>query len=174
MADVLNTARMLRRTAAVLVAASVAALVTVCSLDGESPGPSTDLAGLRHVVAIPDGVTAARWEIFGTPEYTGGVPGPTDYMTLVAELDLADDAAFAADEPERWPPSVVPEAPRRWLSPAFRERMERSRNKKLDLDGGSCRPVRSRVRESGRIVPGFTCRESGKTLLYLKLQAPTA
>lgn len=170
----MNTARILRRTAAVLVAFSIAALATLCSLGDDRPAPSDDLAALRRVVAIPDAVISARWQIFGTPEYTRGVPGPTDFMTLVAELELADDGAFEANDPERWPPYVVPEAPRSWLLPAFRERLERSRNAHLDLGGEhTCRPVRSRMRESGRIVPGFTCRASGKTLLYLDLLAPS-
>ena len=170
----MNTSRLLRRAALGLLGIGIAATIAFCTLGEERPGPSSDLAALRQVVAIPEGVTSARWEIFGTPEYTGGVPGPTDYMTLVAELDLADDTAFEADAPSHWPPSVVPEAPRPWLSAAFRDRLERSRNKELDIAGeASCRPVRSRMSKSDRVVPGFACRAAGKTLLYLELLGPS-
>src|ERR1700712_2222985 len=29
-------------------------------------------------------LTDVQWEVFGTPEWSGGVPGPTDFVSLIA------------------------------------------------------------------------------------------
>lgn len=66
-------------------------------MDDKPPGVSNDITALRDVVDMPVDLNWARWKIFGTPEHTAGVPGPTDYITRVAELELAPpSAAFAA------------------------------------------------------------------------------
>ena len=51
---------------------------------GEGQHFSDDVEALRRVVELDTNPAAIRWEIFGTPEYVGGVPGPIDFVTLVA------------------------------------------------------------------------------------------
>lgn len=47
--------------------------------------PSHSSAELERQVTADVPAAGVTWQIFGTPEYTGGLPAPTDYMTLIAE-----------------------------------------------------------------------------------------
>lgn len=41
-----------------------------------------DLAALRAKAKLDLPVRAVAWEVFGTPEYKGGAPGPTDLPNI--------------------------------------------------------------------------------------------
>lgn len=160
----------MRWRTALMVAAGIVAVVPLAAFlwSGEAPRVSDDLAALQATVALPAGATSARWEIFGTPEYTGGVPGPTDYFTLIAELQpaLAPAAEAAGTQDNEVP--VMPEAARPWLSDGFRALMKQSVHTRLRLSlHKNCRAYRTTVRKSGRHVQGFLCTGAGRTLLYL-------
>jgi len=129
---------------------------------------SDDLAKLQAIVAIPAGATSARWEVFGTPEETGFVPGPTDYHTLIAELQPALTPAAETADAQRDEIPVMPESARPWLSNGFRALMEQNRNARLHLAAHkNCRVYQTTMRKSGRRVQGFLCSDAGRTLLYL-------
>lgn len=155
--------------AAILVAAGVVVGATMVFLWlSQRPDVSDDLAALQNTVAIPSGATSARWEIFGTPEATGFVPGPTDYYTLIAELQPALAPAAAGAQDGNIP--VMPEAARPWLSDKFRALMEQNRHTRLRLSlHKNCRAYQTTVRKSGRVVRGFLCTDAGRTLLYLNV-----
>jgi hypothetical protein len=141
-----------------------------CSTDDNKTKVSDDVGALRKVVDIPGALTSARWEIFGTPEYTGGVPGPTDYMTLVAELEPAgppqDLPANTGDETVY----IVPEAARPWISREFRSILEKNKNSAFDLSTvKDCHVYSTRLKQTGNPVRGFTCAKSGRVFLYLSL-----
>ena len=156
------------RTACAIGAGFVIAPLVALFWTGEAPRVSDDLAELQDIVAIPAGATSARWEIFGTPEATGIVPGPTDYYTLIAELRPALAPAMEATGAQRDEMTVMPEAARPWLSDGFRALMEQSRNTQLSLSAHkNCRAYETTVRKSGRRVQGFLCTDAGRTLLYL-------
>lgn len=156
------------RTTCAIAAGFVAAPLVALFWAGERPHVSDDLAALQYIVAVPAGVTSARWEIFGTPEATELVPGPTDYYTLIAELQPALAPAAEATGAQRDAIPVMPEAARPWLSDGFRALMEQSRNAHLSLSTHkNCRAYETTVRKSGRRVRGFLCTDAGRTLLYL-------
>lgn len=140
-------------------------------MDDNKKGVSDDLAALRAMVRIPAETGSARWEVFGTPEYNGGVPGPTDYLTLVAELE-AGDKPPATGPAETGGVHIVPEAARPWLSNGFRTLLSESKNATLPLSPkNGCLPYQSVVTKSGRPVSGFICTRAGKSLLYLTLMS---
>lgn len=156
------------RTTGAIAAVFIVAPLVAFLWSSQASRESDDLAALQDIVAVPDGATSARWEIFGTPEATGLVPGPTDYYTLIAELQPAlastVEAAGALDDDI----PVMPEAARPWLSDGFRALMEQSRNARLRLSAHkNCRAYQTTVRKSGRLVQGFLCTDAGRTLLYL-------
>jgi hypothetical protein len=151
-------------------AAFVAVATTLggCSNDGIRSGPSTDIAALRAIVRIPDDTKSVRWEVFGTPEYHGGVPGPTDYMTLVAELK-ADDTLWHA-LPKEGPSDVyiVPDAARAWLSNDFRQLLDKNKNAILTVSQkNDCKPYDTQLSKSGKPVDGFVCKGADRYLLYM-------
>lgn len=152
----------------VVAGVAVAAPVVVYLWSFERPHVSDDLTKLQDTVVIPAGATSARWEIYGTPEYTGGVPGPTDYITLIAELQPALAPAAASAGAQEGEIAVTPEAARPWLSDGFRALMKQSVHARLHLAAHkNCRAYETTVRKSGRRVPGFWCTDAGRTLLYL-------
>jgi hypothetical protein len=63
-----------------------AILLNGCNIENESGKISTDISALQKIVSLDMATPSGKWEIFGTPEYTGGVPAPTDYVTLIAEI----------------------------------------------------------------------------------------
>jgi len=156
-----------RTTCAIAAGVVTAPLVALFWL-GEASRESDDLATLQDIVAIPAGATSARWEIFGTPEAIGLVPGPTDYHTLIAELQPALAPAVGTAAAQRDEITVMPEAARHWLSDGFRALMEQNRNARLRLSAHkNCRAYQTTLRKSGRHVQGFLCTDAGHTLLYL-------
>jgi hypothetical protein len=139
-------------------------------MDENKAKVSDDLNALRKVVKLPTDLASARWEIFGTPEYTGGVPGPTDYMTLVAEVKLsAQSSGFPANS-DNGSVYIVPEAARPWISGEFRSILEKHKNSTLDLAAAKdCHPYSARLTQTDNPVSGFACTKSDRTFLYLSL-----
>lgn len=162
-----------------LALAGVAATQAACSDKAKRNGSSTDITALRAMVRIPADTRTARWEVFGTPEYNGGVPGPSDYLTLVAELEAGDKPLDAGDKPLEAGSAetggsvhIVPEAARPWLSSGFRTLLSESKNAALPLSSkNGCQPYQSVVTKSGQPVSGFICVRAGKSLLYLALMS---
>lgn len=155
----------MKRLGRILVAA---AILNGCSFEDPKP-PSENIAALREIINIEVPVKSARWEIFGTPEQTGLVPGPTDFYTLVAELKPENDWFNSITEPmdETF---IVPEAARPWLTHYFRDLMEKNRNSTTDLaNQADCRRFATTVRKSGRPVHGFICDSAQGILLYLRV-----
>ena len=157
------------RTVAILVTAAVLC-VSGCSAQDKKLKASNDIKELQQLVDMPVNLKSARWEMFGTPEYDGGVPGPTDYMTLVAEIEPTANADIFASGTNGTSVYVVPEAARPWLSSPFRSILEKNRNANIDFaTTAGCHTYDTKVKTSGREVSGFACEKSGKVLLYLSL-----
>ena len=155
--------------AAIPLAFSVGMAISACKSDDAKPPQSEDAFALQAMVNIEFPVKSARWDVFGTPEYSGGVPGPTDYLTLVAELEPADNW-FASLKDPTGTTAIVPEAARPWLSRPFRGLIERYRNSNVDLSShADCRKYATTVKKSGRPVQGFVCNDAGKLLMYITL-----
>ncbi len=123
-------------------------------------------------VGIP--AKAVPWQVFRTPEDLGGVPGPTDYITLVAELAPADKAWF--DKHIATPGKVVvtPEAARGWLSAGFHSLLAKHASSSPDITTmPACRRHSAAMTRSGRVVDGFVCWSRESALLYLTLDDMT-
>jgi hypothetical protein len=141
-----------------------------CSMDHKNSKVSNDAGALRKVVDIPTNVKSARWEIFGTPEYAGGVPGPTDYVTLVAELEPNGSLKNLPVDTGDGTVYIVPESARPWMSRDFRSLLEKSKNSALDLATvKECHAYATRLVRTGDPVRGFMCAKPGRVLLYLSL-----
>lgn len=156
------------------LAATVAAALAAILLAGCAPdktGPSDSLPELRKIVAVALPARQIKWEVFGTPEYTGGVPGPTDFVTLIAELEPAQDALPPAEPGTDDKAYIVPEAARPWLSAPFRAWLQEHRNQAVHLPAGPCSAYRTTISKSGRPVAGFLCRSEGRMLIYLTLSS---
>lgn len=135
---------------------------------------SKDIVKLKELVTLDVPITSAQWEVFGTPEYTGGVPGPTDYITLVAELQLTEPSQFQALPALSGKQFLVPEANRAWLSSVFRHALTEKGTSASEFPPTlSCKRYTSTVRKSSRAANGFLCHDGKSYLLYLTLSART-
>lgn len=143
--------------------------LTGCQMtDGRSI--SEDVDALRGMVELDIAPSAIRWEIFGTPEYSGSVPGPTDFVTLVAEVPSLDEVEFRkrAKSGTVW---IAPEAARPWISANFRSLLNKHRNTSVDLSSHyHCRAAHGALRKTGQRVDGFICNGPAKALIYLTLK----
>lgn len=149
---------------------AIALFLTACSMDENTAKVSDDLNALRKIIKLPTNLASGKWEIFGTPEYTGGVPGPTDYMTLVAEIELpAGSNAFPINS-DHGSVYIVPEAARPWISGEFRSILEKHKNSTFDLaEIKDCHPYSARLTQTDNPVTGFACTTSNRVFLYLSL-----
>jgi hypothetical protein len=139
-------------------------------MDENTAKVSDDLTALRKIIKLPTDLTSGRWEIFGTPEYTGGVPGPTDYMTLVAEIKVPAGSNGFPTNSDNGSAYIVPEAARPWISREFRSILEKHKNSTLDLAGTkTCHPYLAKLTQTDNPVSGFACTTSDRVFLYLSL-----
>jgi hypothetical protein len=130
---------------------------------------SDDLAELQKIVELDLATTSIHWEIFGTPEYTGGVPGPTDFVTLIAEVPSLDELTLRT-RPQANAMWIVPGAARPWLSGVNRSMLAKFRNTSVDFSRlPNCRVANGKLRKTGKQVHGFICNGPVKALIYLTL-----
>ncbi|MBV6319330.1 hypothetical protein [Duganella violaceipulchra] len=142
-------------------------------MEDHTSSVSDNLSALREVVNIQIPATSARWEIFGTPEYKGSVPGPTDFTTLIAELQPADGAWFASQKETADASFVAPEAARPWLSEPFHRLLAEHKNTTADLSAlRDCRRYATTLKQSGSPVQGFVSGGDRHLLLYVTLSSP--
>jgi hypothetical protein len=132
---------------------------------------SSDMGKLKELISINIPASKIQWEVFGTPEYTGGVPGPTDFITLVAEIDPVDTKLIEKFELPAGKQFVVPEAGRAWLSSNFRNTLEKIGSYDKELPNSlNCKKYATTIRKSGRKIDGFICHDGKSYLLYLTLE----
>lgn len=162
--------RLLRHSFVILIF-----LVSVPGCDRSNEDPSSDINALRKQLIIDTPASAVTWEIFGTPEYTGWLPAPTDYITLVAEFDNVPQSWIEKQGKRIYKAWVVPEAPRSWLSPNFNKLLKSEAGNVVALSNGApCFEHGANVRRSGRPVKGFACYSGGRVLIYLVLSEPNS
>lgn len=144
------------------------ALLTLAACDPvSSPRHSDNRTALLNLVKLDLPIGTARWEVFGTPEYTGGVPGPTDYVTLIAEVAPAIPAAGTNTGETAW---ITPGVARPWLSPDFKSVFAQHSNSNTLLSHvGDCRSLHATLTKSGEKVQGFLCSGKASSVVYLTL-----
>ncbi|XYJ09520.1 hypothetical protein ACSUZJ_19335 [Telluria sp. B2] len=128
---------------------------------------AVDRGALEALVTLNLPINTVRWEVFGTPEYSGGVPGPTDYITLIAEISPPAPIAVAGNHQNKavW---IASGAARDWLSPHFKSLFAKHSNRTLGLAGvKGCRPLRAVRMQTGKNLEGVVCSNSGTSVVYL-------
>jgi hypothetical protein len=146
-------------------------LLSGCRSTGNIGNFSADTAALQRIVAFDFTPQSAKWEVFGTPEYTGGVPAPTDYLTLVVELSPIARTAFDA-MPRAKTVWIAPEAPRVWLSGPFLSMLEKEKNTTVDFSvRPDCRALKAIRGQSGKVVNGLLCTHADKMLVYIMISS---
>lgn len=144
-------------------------LVAGCGPDVYKPGVSNDLGKLRGIIDLQIPAKSGRWEVFGTPEYTGGVPGPTFLITLVAELH-AERPWLDTQRDSTGPIYIAPEAARAWLSDDFRQLLEKDKGAQVELSNkANCRKFTTALKKTGEPLTGFVCASPDRILLYLTI-----
>lgn len=130
----------------------------------------TDINSLRELVKIDIKVSSIQWEIFGTPEYSGGVPGPMTTMTLIAEIQSSEGQWFENQHPATGEIYIVPEAARSWLSPTFKSMMMKLKNSSVDMTKLiNCKQYETTFVKTGNPVSGINCKDGDRYFIYLPL-----
>lgn len=143
-----------------------------CTVEDSKTNVSSNIDELRQIVDMPFPAQSVRWEVFGTPEYHGGVPGPTDFITLVAELKHVNKESHGHLSEEEGKEFIVPGAARPWLDRSFHALLQNNENSMLALpDAHDCRLYKSRLKKTSTPVKGFICSGVDRALVYLTLSA---
>jgi hypothetical protein len=144
-------------------------LLAGCEIKAEKK-ESDDISAFEAIVDINLPLRVVRWEIFGTPEYGGGVPGPTDFVTLIAEVEPGQ--VISPKESRTGEIWIAPEAARPWLRPKIRNIFAKYANEYVDISTvASCKPLQARLRKTDKLVRGFICSDAGASTVYLTIFA---
>jgi hypothetical protein len=163
----------IKRSALALVFTAISIALEGCDMKDSQQDVSRDISGLSKVINLNIPASFAQWEIFGTPEYKGGVPGPTDFVTLIAELHAVPKDWINLNSAAEEPIYIVPEAARPWLSPAFRTFLDEKKNSNADMAAHpECRRYLTSMKKTGQKVDGFVCAQADNILLYITLSSP--
>jgi hypothetical protein len=154
---------------AILVSASIPVLfVAWLFLPNIKPSPSSNISELGSIIKLSVSVQKVKWEIFETPENSDFVPpGPTDYVTLIAELQSTKGGSLSGGAGLNEAFWIPPEAARHWLSPKFKAMLENRSPSAPILQ--NCKVERFEVRKTGRIKDGLVCDDGELTLLIVTL-----
>jgi hypothetical protein len=140
-----------------------------CQIEAEKTNASSDANAFNKIFALDVAFESITWEMFDTPEYTGGIPGPTDFVTLVAQIEPPNDAKFE-DRPLGVSIWIAPESSRPWLDMDFRNFLERSKSKTIDISRKEdCRKLTGILRRTSKPINGFMCKSGKKILVYIKV-----
>jgi hypothetical protein len=133
-------------------------------------GDSDDIAALNLIVKIDAHLQTVRWEIFSTPEYKGGTPGPTDYVSLVAEAEIPgrDNLFKSRQSGEIW---MAPEVSRAWMKKENLFFLEKYKNKKIDVSVvKNCWIISAKYLKKNTTVEGLICKTSSNYIIYMILE----
>jgi hypothetical protein len=134
---------------------------------------SDDISAFQAIVDVNLPLRVVRWEIFGNPEDRGGVPGPTDFVTLIAEIEPGQ--SISPEESRTGKIWIAPEAGRPWLRPKIRDIFVKYSNGYVDISAiTSCKPLQAHLRKTGKLVPGFICSDAERSTVYLTIFASTS
>lgn len=152
---------------AIVSTATLLTLLAGCSPQENQKKSSTDVDGLKKLITLPFPYTNARWELFATPEDDGGIPGPTDYITLVAEIGPRNDQQFNS-LPRAPLFRALPNAARSWMNAASRRLLNSLHAPNAELSHHpDCRMVAGLIKRSSRAVTGYLCTSEDRLLLYM-------
>jgi hypothetical protein len=144
------------------------ALVAACT--SHQNRPSTSIAALRNLIDITLDIKHVQWEVFNTPEDSRGVPGPTDYVTLVAEITPSERGSPNGGVPRTKPICIVPNAARPWMDRRFRPLASACLGGSNEISGGNhCYPMQVKLKKTKQPAAGLICHEREKALLYVTL-----
>ena len=148
--------------------ASLVAMLLLTSCDShKQPEPSHDVTAFNNLIVLDFPVKKVTWEIFGTPEYTGGIPGSTDYLTLVAEIEPEGSTVLTSFPPLNTKTWIAPESARPWLGSDFHAFLSQYKNQTVDaMIAPHCRSVEAVLRKSGKPVAGLACQGTRNILIY--------
>lgn len=153
----------------VLLASLTLCILFRCQVDAEKSKASSDADSFNKIFALDVAFKSIAWEMFDTPEYKGGIPAPTDFVTLIAQIEPGNDAKFE-DRPPSMPIWIAPESSRRWLDTDFRNFLERSKGKTIDISREKdCRALTGILRRTSEPVNGFMCKSEKKILIYIRV-----
>lgn len=154
-----------------LVLISVALLGAGCDILNADTS-KVKMTPLQEFVRLQIDYSGAKWEVFSTPEYNGGgVPGPADESTLIAEVILNPVAIAAVEKfPIAGEYFIVPEASRVWLGAGFRKLLAKERNSTVNMGKyPGCHSISGDFRLDGKVRTGFICMNSTAALVYFPL-----
>nr|GEU80231.1 hypothetical protein [Tanacetum cinerariifolium] len=138
-----------------VIAVSLVFFLFGCDMSEEKQKVSKDLVAFRNMIALDIPIKTVTWEVFGTPEYNGGVPEPTDFLTLIAEIEPVSNEEFLNSDTGKsvW---IAPESPRPWLEKEFRNLLEISKNSSFDISlKNNCRSISGTLKQTGKAVNGL-------------------
>ncbi|WP_143707464.1 hypothetical protein [Uliginosibacterium sp. TH139] len=140
--------------------------------EGSQLSFSTNIDELRRYINIDSGLQVSQWEIFGTPDWEGGVPGPTDYLSILfvgptehAQQKSAGDESHKVD-------FLPPNAVRAWLGSEEKEALQRILGRKSQVANAFCALRSFYAVKSNKSVEGFACILGTRTLYFVLLAEP--
>jgi len=147
-------------------------ILTACKMNEHSG--SNDPDALNKIIRLEVNLQTVRWEIFTTPEYQEGVPGPTDYISLVIETNdfVTSEISQNSTSGLIW---IAPEAARPWMTKESKLFFDRFKNQTIDIASQkNCSSVSAWLVKTNKKIEGITCKNSLNRLMYFVLEDYTS
>jgi len=130
---------------------------------------SDDKAALLDLAKLDLPIHSARWETFETPENDGLVPGPTDYVSLIAELTPAVPITHSA-HPTLSNIWLTPNVARPWMTPHFRSLFAQHANARFtNTQSNRCQTLQATLAKTGKPIEGLVFSDASRSVIYLRL-----
>ncbi|NRR30328.1 hypothetical protein HSX11_09010 [Oxalobacteraceae bacterium] len=143
----------------------ISILITGCG--AKKPKFSFDIFELNKLVQIPIPMKSVQWEVVYLPEDDGLLPGPTDYVSLVAEFVPSTQNWFTQIKAPIQSTYVDPTFVRAWISAPFKSMVIANY---VEVGKYPCSSFKTTFTKSGKPVEGFVCESGGRGFLYLALE----
>lgn len=122
-------------------------------------------------LSIDTNVEDVKWELFGTPEWSEILPGPTDFASIIISGSLNEII-----DTSNWQASgtmFVPQNSNRgWLSERESRIFASILSSGAPPDDEKCREKQFFSRKIGKEVSGFECINQHKYLAFALLESP--
>jgi len=128
----------------------------------------TDMGELQEYLTLDQPINEVKWEIFGTPEWSHGLPAPTDYISIVISAPLTPNIKLKNTTRGRLFSTINSARP--WLSSIEVKIMKMSSTYGTNKDKFNCAERKYFSKNTDTFVIGFECITEDRYLAYAILE----
>lgn len=133
--------------------------------------PTTDPLELKKIVTIEHQINNLKWELFGTPEWSGTPPAPTDFASIIITGEISDAKAPPKSEDSNL---FIPQnSKRNWLNHEQNLIIASLIEGKNPLPPVNCITRTFKSSSNNEDLEGIECRYNSSIIIIIIVKQPT-